>query len=315
MIVPEREHFTLKVNATDPDLDIGQDRLRFSSQSDLFNITSAGVISFTPQEEDVGEHPATVTVTDTGGLSDSRSFTITVSDVNDPPVLERPADMTVPERQAVSFRMNASDPDKGDILTFRSTTSLFTITPDGLVNFTPSAKNIGVNTVKITVTDRGGLNASAEFKITVTDVNDPPRNVKILTPVNGTTFKEGENMELSASAIDDDDDMLGYHWFADGEPIGVGKELSAKGLRPGKHNLTVEVSDGIATNSSAPVQILVMKKPQAKGAIPMAGPGILALALAAALPVYGWERRGNRATTEAVGSRQLAVGMAVGSRQ
>jgi hypothetical protein len=296
--VPERTPFTLKVNASDPDLDIGQDKLRFSSSSDLFNITAAGVISFTPQGKDVGEHAANVTVTDSGGLSDSRSFTITVSDVNDPPKIERPADMTVPERQMVSFRVNASDPDIGDVLTFKSTTSLLTISPDGWANFTPTAKNIGVNTVKITVTDRGGLNASVEFKISVTNVNDPPRNVKMLSPVNGTTFKEGEKMELSASAVDDDGDELGFHWFADGEPIGVGKNLTAVGLKPGKHALKVEASDGTASNSSSPVEILVMKKPQARGAIPMAGPGISALAAAVALLVRGWKKRGSRIAGE-----------------
>ena len=283
MTVNERTPFTMKVNATDPDMDIGMDRLRFSSESDIFNITSTGAISFTPQEKDVGEHPVTITVTDSGGLSDRRSFTITVTDINDPPLVERLADFSVPERRPVSFRVNASDPDKGDVLNFKSSSSLFTISADGWINFTPSAKNIGVNTVSITVTDRGGLNATVEFRITVADVNDPPRDVRIVSPVNGTVFKEGESMKLEASALDDDGDALEFSWFADGYAIGNGKELSAKGLRPGRHNITVEASDGMGANSSAPVQILVMKKPQTKGAIPMAGPGILALAASIAL--------------------------------
>jgi len=281
----------LKVKAADPDGDIGLDRLHFTVNTTMFNISDEGLISFTPQEKDVGVHPIKVTVTDTGGLSDTRNFTLTVLNVNDPPVLARLADMTVYEHQPVSFRVDATDPDSGDRLTFKSNTPLFVISKDGWVNFTPGQKDVGTWTVYLNATDAGGLADSMTFNMTVINVNDPPANVRILSPANGTVYNDGQKMALEANATDDDGDALTYTWFADGLRIGEGKALSAKGLKPGKHSLKVEVSDGTGSNTSAPVQITVRHVDGKSGFIPGFEAVFSALAAAAALALLAVRRR------------------------
>jgi WD40 repeat protein/predicted transcriptional regulator len=77
----EDESFSYTVTAAD------DDPLIFSDDSDLFDVDSdSGQISFTPTNDDVGEHTITVTVTDRKGGIDSEIFLLTVVNVDDPPV-------------------------------------------------------------------------------------------------------------------------------------------------------------------------------------------------------------------------------------
>ena len=46
-------------------------------------MSSSRLITGTPANDDVGDHEVTVRVTDSGGASDQRTFTLTVNDVND----------------------------------------------------------------------------------------------------------------------------------------------------------------------------------------------------------------------------------------
>ena len=73
-------------------------------------ITSAGVFTWTPTELQVGSHDITVQVTD-GSLTDSETLTVTVRDVNAPPVLNTIGDQTVNEFVELTFMATASDDD------------------------------------------------------------------------------------------------------------------------------------------------------------------------------------------------------------
>src|SRR5206468_2221935 len=83
------------------------------------NATS-GNIALTPGFSDAGTAAATVTATDNGtpALSNSRSFTITVNNVNRAPSLNAIANMSVAEGATADQVITGSDPD-GDALKFR----------------------------------------------------------------------------------------------------------------------------------------------------------------------------------------------------
>ncbi|MBM4250298.1 MAG: DUF2341 domain-containing protein, partial [Euryarchaeota archaeon] len=82
----EEVPFELTARASDPDVGLGLDNLTFSDESELFDIDPAtGAISFTPSNAQVGRHTVKITVKDESGASASRSFTLTVVNVNDPP--------------------------------------------------------------------------------------------------------------------------------------------------------------------------------------------------------------------------------------
>ena len=48
-------------------------------------MSSSGMITGTPNNENVGEHTVTVQVRDSAGATDTKTFTLTVNNVNDAP--------------------------------------------------------------------------------------------------------------------------------------------------------------------------------------------------------------------------------------
>ncbi|HYC02364.1 MAG TPA: putative Ig domain-containing protein [Azospirillaceae bacterium] len=141
--------------------------------------------SGTPPQDFNGELFVKVTASD-GASSASDIFKLTVTPVNDAPVLAAPVpDQSSPEDEPVSFVLPAGtfkDVDhatlayaatvkdgKGDPVTwlsFDKDTRSFT--------GTPPQEYSGVLTVEVTATDGEGASASDSFKLTVTPVNDAP---------------------------------------------------------------------------------------------------------------------------------------------
>jgi len=93
----------------------------------------------------------------------------------------------------------------GTNYTFFDTTSMFDISADGLINFTPQQKDVGTNVVLIGVKDIYGNTDYRITKFTVLDVNDPP----ILNLTNFTIVKN-TNFLYNISAYDPDGDNLTY---------------------------------------------------------------------------------------------------------
>jgi len=119
--VSENQALTFTATATDPD----GNALTFSGSNLPTGATVAanGVFSWTPTFAQAGNYNVTITVTDNGSpaASDSEVVTITVGNVNAPPVLGAIGAKTVSEDQALTFTATATDPD-GGALTFSSTT-------------------------------------------------------------------------------------------------------------------------------------------------------------------------------------------------
>jgi hypothetical protein len=285
--------FQLKVSAADPDLKSDPtEKLRFTDDSAIFNIANdTGLISFTPTNDQIGVWLANITVTDKGGLSTTTPLAITVMNANDPPSIEAIAAQTATEGVAFNYQVNATDPDLKwglDNLTFSDDTDLFNIDPKtGAISFTPTGAQAGVKRVTITVKDEKGASASTSFDMTVVHVNHAPYDVAIRYPIDGARLKEGDAMWLDGTAKDSDKgDTLKYSWLDNDNPMGTGKNISVK-LKPGKHTITLEVSDGTETVRTE-VSVEVVKKEQ----VTVAGDnwgliGGAAAALVAVLAIVG----------------------------
>ena len=256
----EDQPFVLQINFSDPDLLVGMDELIFEDNSPMFAISRNGTISFTPVNKDVGEHDIKVTVHDIVGLKATVDFVLTVLNVNDPPRVEQPKDVIVDEDKEAEFKVTASDEDLGDRISYAVNWTAVKIDSGGNMVFTPTQKDVGVHPVTVTVTDSEGASVSVRFNITVMNVNDPPREVRILRPVNGTSFRQGAEVSFEGNATDDDGDGLTYTWYLGSEILGTGKVLSTKTLKPGSLSLKLAVSDGNVTVDSPPVGIVVQKK-------------------------------------------------------
>ena len=180
--------FSFQVPAnTFADVDAGDTLTYSATQADnnalpawlSFN-ASTRTFSGTPGNGDVGSVNVTVTATDTGNLSAADTFDLTVTNVNDAPVVATPlADQTTAEDAAFSFVVPAAtfaDVDAGDTLTVSALLADGNPLPawldfnaaTGTFSGTPSDTDIGTLSVTVTATDSGGQNAADAFALTVT---------------------------------------------------------------------------------------------------------------------------------------------------
>jgi hypothetical protein len=159
----------------------------------IVNVVWSGAVpnctaSITPVANMNGATDLTFTVMDNGtpNLQDARTFTLTVTAVNDPPVLSAIANQTTPEDTPVVVNFTITDVDNVlDCTTSMSaSTSNATVLPLGgivfggaapncTVTLTPAANQSGISTIGFTVTD-SVLTDVKNFTFTVTAVDDPP---------------------------------------------------------------------------------------------------------------------------------------------
>src|SRR5260221_296106 len=112
------EGVSLTFTNTASDLDLPANALAFSLDPDAptgASVSSAnGVFTWTPTEaQGPGNYTITVRVTDNGSppLSDTKSFTVVVNEVNSPPVLASIANYTINEGVSFTFTNTANDLD------------------------------------------------------------------------------------------------------------------------------------------------------------------------------------------------------------
>ena len=148
--------------------------------------------------EDTPSYQVTVKVSDGQGLGDSVAVTITVADVNEPPVFgEGPAAARQLDENTgggpLGAPLTAIDPDAGDTLTYRISgpnPGGFTIgASTGQLRSGPSANYNHEDTpsyrVTVTVSD-GRLADSIAVTINVADVAEPPGRLGLLTVADET---------------------------------------------------------------------------------------------------------------------------------
>ncbi|MDM8536180.1 Ig-like domain-containing protein, partial [Desulfobacterales bacterium HSG17] len=148
-------------------------------------------------------------------LFDTKSFTITVNTVNDPPrIVATPLDFkNVTEGIAYEYEVLVSDPeDNRTDMTWALTQNPpgMTIDASGVIRWTPEDDELSSTPVTIKVTDTGGLEDTEAFTISVNLVNDAPAFIStdsiILTPTNEDVTSTGTNVSnLIGSNINDPD--------------------------------------------------------------------------------------------------------------
>jgi hypothetical protein len=173
LTITEDMAFQYQVVVTDVDL---YDELTYYDDSNLFDIDSeTGIISFIPENDDVGTYIILISVSDLQGDTDDEVFTLNIENANDPPVLDFITGMIAFEDEFFSFTATASDVDVGDSCTFSDNTTLLNIEPNsGEVSFTPTNADVGIHVINISVFDQYGYFDYQEIVIIVENVNDPP---------------------------------------------------------------------------------------------------------------------------------------------
>ncbi|KPA11004.1 hypothetical protein MHK_008790, partial [Candidatus Magnetomorum sp. HK-1] len=169
-------------------------------------------VSITPVTNQYGSATISVTITDAGGLTATRSFELTVTSVNDSPIIGAIADQTTDEDTAIhSISLTATDIETAacsmDITFGSSDTSLVSVdnisyTCDSgifYISLIPSTNQFGNSTISITLTDAGNLTAATSFELTVNSINDNPIIGSIS---NQTTNEDTAIYSISLTATD-----------------------------------------------------------------------------------------------------------------
>ncbi len=116
---------------------------------------TTSTLIWTPGNDDVGTDTYQCNVTD-GTFVVSQQFDITVTNVNDDPVLQPVGDLYAQEYEYFNYTLNASDID-GDILIYESNATIFSVNGvSGKIAFTPFSSHRGDHKVNLTVRDGEG---------------------------------------------------------------------------------------------------------------------------------------------------------------
>ena len=237
------------LNGTDPD----GDALTFAKVSGPTYLTvtttnpTTGNAHLAPGFTDAGTAAATVSASD-GSLSDSKSFSITVNNVDRAPTLDAVANMTVTQGATADQAITASDPD-GDALTFSQVAgpTFMTVTTTnattGNIHLAPgAAEPTGTFAASVRATD-GTLNSNVQpFTITVNPAvvnNNPP----VLAAISNMTVNENATADQGISSTDPDNNPVTFSKLAGPTFMAVTTISPGTGSATGNIHLTPGFSD------------------------------------------------------------------------
>jgi tripartite motif-containing protein 71 len=212
--VKEDETLQFTLSATDPD---AGDTLTFSISDlpagaafDAQTRTFTWKPSFTQGGQN---YTVRFTVTDNGSppRAASEEVTITVGNVNRPPVMATIGNKTVDEDKTLEFTISATDPDENEVALSFAASNI----PAGAAfnpatrtfSWTPGYDQAGEYTVVFTVTDSGGLSDSETVTIAVGNVNRSP----VLDPIGPKTVPENQPLTFPVTGHDPDGDNLTFN--------------------------------------------------------------------------------------------------------
>jgi PKD repeat protein len=265
--VDEGQNLNFNVSGTD----INGDSLTFAALNVPVNATfndnfnGTGTLDFNPDYTQSAIYNVSIIVSD-GVLADTEVVTITVADVNRPPVLSAIGSQLVDEGQNLAFGVTATDPD-GDslVLTALDVPANATFNDNfngtGSFDFSPDFTQSGVYNVTIIAAD-GVL---ADTEIVAITVNEGGNQRPVLTAIADTTIDENTTLVINAAAVDSDGDSLLLS--ATGVPAnatfidnfnGTGQfNFSPSFFQAGLYNVSIIASDGLLADTEA-VSITVL---------------------------------------------------------
>lgn len=213
----EGMQLVVNLDVTDPDSEIST--LHFAGAADTtnivsdltFDVTASNTVALiiTPVSGATGTDRVTVSVSDGGNVART-SFNLTVTNVNQAPVLGAIADQTTVQGAAVTIPLTVSDRETAvSNLTFTATTSnsnlvqsvsFDTTGNNAVATLNLSPRESGNATVTITVSD-GGTPVSRTFNLHVIHVPHAPN----LEPIPNQTAAAGAILRVTLHVTDEDD--------------------------------------------------------------------------------------------------------------
>ncbi|MDM8522659.1 PKD domain-containing protein [Desulfococcaceae bacterium HSG8] len=215
--------------SSDPDPDDQIEYLWKQTAGPAVTLSDAAAVQPEFTAPDVEDESKSLTyelkVTDSSGLTDTDTVTITVSPSetppeNRPPVADAGPDQNVKEGDTVTLDASgSSDPDDNitDYLWTQISDAPVTLSDDTAVNPSFIAPDVGDESESLTyelrVTDSDGLTDTDSVVITVSPAEVPADHPPVADAGPDRTVKEGTSVTLDASgSSDQDDDIADYLW-------------------------------------------------------------------------------------------------------
>ena len=207
---------------------------------------SGGTFTWTPTYEQAGSYQITF-IADDGTDQDSELVTVTVANVNRPPVLDTIGARAVAEDSLLTFSVSASDPDGQQITYSASGLPDGATFADGVFRWTPSYEQAGAYSVTFSAGD-GAATDVETVALTVEHVNRAP----VLSAIANQTVTENTALSFSVSASDPDGDDVTI--TAGSLPAGATFSAESFAWTPtyeqaGSYELTFTASDGSAADT------------------------------------------------------------------
>lgn len=257
---------SLAGTASDVDAD---DEISYSKISGAawVSIAADGTVTGLPGNNDVGTGEVVVRATDESGAFSEVLLTITVVNVNDPPVFLASV-ISLPEavedaEYSASLLSHVADPDPGDSLSFEllSAPGWLEMGSDGALSGIPEGSHVGTNLAIVRVKDAAGATAEATLFVEVINTNDPPMfdDDPVLREA-GQETRSYEGHSLADDAIDNDpDDTLSFAKIEGPEWLEVATDGTLSGTPPtgsaGQQTFVVRVSDAAGAFADATLLI------------------------------------------------------------
>lgn len=197
--------WTHRVAAWDPDGDSLRYSLIFGPAGMTIN-ASFGELEWTPGQRDVGVQMVAVLVSDGRGGLAAQNFSLTVHDVNDPPVAVGTISPQAYQGRPYVSTVQGCDPD-GDVLVYSLVTQLPDMELDrhtGLLVWYPSRPQSGEYHIAVRITDSNGSFIEVVYNVTVIPSNGPPQ----LQPPGLLRARAGERFRFAVLSSDPDGDRL-----------------------------------------------------------------------------------------------------------
>ncbi|MGI6260130.1 MAG: Ig-like domain-containing protein, partial [Anaerolineaceae bacterium] len=288
----------------DNDYDVDGDDMTVTLRTNVSHGTlillSDGSFTYQPDQDFFGTDSFTYTLLThphiTSGWTDWATVTITVTPVNDAPVLDEIADATIPEMVEYTFTATATDVDSTD-LTFSlidapegaaidAATGVFTWTPT-------EAQGPAEYTFTVKVCDDGEPVLCDEQSVTLTvqEVNLAPE----LDPIEDQEVEVGDELTFTATATDPDLPAQTLLFYLSGAPAGASIDASTGvfnwtpvASQIGEHSFEVCVTDGDLADcqeitvtvlqgfvNTAPVAVADAYEVEYEGVLEVQAPGVL----------------------------------------
>ncbi|MEL7499509.1 MAG: putative Ig domain-containing protein [Planctomycetota bacterium] len=221
--IDEGETLSIQLIATDPNST--QSQLRFSTSRSPVGSTLdpvTGVFTWIPNQFAGGlRFGIDVSVADETGQTDTKTFRVSVNELDSAPRLEFIDDQTTTERDTLSFQLVATDADSPQSqLRYSLQRAPMGATLDpvtGLFEWTPNQFAGGLRFgVDVEVTDETGLKDSQTFWIDVEDITGSP----VLDSVSDRTITELEPISIQLFATDSNSNQSDLRYAAPRAPFG-----------------------------------------------------------------------------------------------